>query len=382
MSDDPERDSAASSIRILVIDDDRETCQALARLFKSRGMESEETSDGATGVEMARRLRPDLILCDVNMPGMDGYGVLRALHNDPITSVIPFIFLSGANEHDSIRQGMGLGADDFVTKPFVAEQLLASIHARIERQEVITRRLESLRVNLAQSVPHGFFTPLNSILGFSILSLDTLHSGKEIGHEDLKDAFSEIRRAGEQLLHIASNYVLFTQLSTEEADGPCESAPLHHDDWEPELCRAIRTTAMEQNRMTDLRFSFASATLNISCEHLKKIISELLDNALKFSKSGDTISVSGAFRQGRYVFQVQDRGCGMNQSQIENIEPMVQFDRQKKAQSGIGLGLSICRLLARRYAGSLDMEANPEKGLTVAVTLPAADEDKLSGSAN
>lgn len=371
MQDLFDKNSLVSATRILIIDDDRETCRALSTLLKSQGMECEETCDGATGLEMARLLRPNLILCDVNMPGMDGYSVLRALHNDPITSVIPFIFLSGSQTHDSIRHGMGLGADDFVTKPFVTEQLLASIRARIDRQHVITRRLENLRVTLAQSVPHEFFTPLNSILGFSILNLDSLRSGNEIVREDLEDAFSEIRASGEQLQRIASNYVMFAQLSTEESGNTSKRTELAHEDWEPKLCKMIRATAIGRGRMADLRFSFAPATLTISAEHLNKLISELLDNALKFSRGGDTVSITGAFQKSGYVFQVQDRGCGMEKSQIESVEPMVQFDRQKQVQSGVGLGLSICRLIANRYRGLLEIVPNPEKGLTVTVTLPA-----------
>lgn len=375
MQDFPDRDSSVSATRILIIDDDRETCRTLSTLLKSEGMECENTCDGATGLEMARHLRPDLILCDVNMPGMDGYSVLRALHNNPITSVIPFIFLSGEQEHDSIRRGMGLGADDFVTKPFLTQQLLASIHARIDRQKVITRRLENLRVSLAQSVPHEFFTPLNTILGFSILNLESLRSGNEINREDLSDTFSEIHSAGEHLLRVASNYVMFTQLSIEDRESAPPCVELPHEKWEPELAKTIRRAATGHGRMTDLRFSFLPATLAITSEHLNKLICELLDNAVKFSRGGDTISITGALRESGYVFQVQDRGCGMERSQIENVEPMVQFERQKQVQAGVGLGLSICRLIANRYRGILEIVPNPEKGITVTVTLPVPREE-------
>jgi signal transduction histidine kinase len=164
---------------------------------------------------------------------------------------------------------------------------------------------------------------------------------------------------------------MFTQLSTEEKQYTSTRSELAYEDWEPELCRMIRSVGMGNGRMPDLRFSFEPATLTISVEHLKKLTSELLGNALKFSQDGDTISISGAFQKNGYVFQVQDRGCGMEKSQIEDVEPMVQFDRPKQVHSGVGLGLSICRLIANRYRGSLEIVPNPEKGLTVTVTLPA-----------
>ncbi len=362
--------TALSAVHILVIDDDPTTLKTLASLLRASGYEATEASSGRQGVELALRVRPNLIICDVTMPQMDGYDVLRALKKDLQTAVIPFIFLSGNLDHDFVRQGMGLGADDYLTKPFQPDQLFDSIRARIERQRVISCKLEQLRVGLAQSVPSEFFTPLNAVLGFSMLALDTIRAGEEIKREDLEDSLESIHSAGEQLLRIASNYVLFAQLSTEDETLHEITQPLVAEAWEPELSRAVRKLALQRNRMKDLHYSFAPATLRIKREHLEKIVLELLDNALKFSRPTEWVAVTGTVEKGRYILRVSDHGRGMTPEQIASLAPLVQFDRARLVQSGVGLGLHISRLLAARYAGTFSIAVNHGHGITVEVTLP------------
>lgn len=364
--------AVASPLKILVIDDDQNTLTSLGGLLRMSGYDCMTASDGQAGVELARRSRPDLIVCDVTMPGMDGYDVLRALRRDPQTSVIPLIYLSGNQDHEFVRQGMGLGADDYLTKPFQPRQLLDSIEARIARQRAAMRKLEELRVSLTQSVPYEFFTPLNVILGFSILVLDSIRAGEEINREDLEDSMASIHQAGEQLLRIASNYVLFTQLSTNESKPRVAVPDLNHEQWEPSLARAVRKHTLLCSRMKDLHYSFGPGTLAISTEHLEKIVIELLDNALKFSRTGEWVSVTGQANDGFYQLRVADHGRGMTQEQIDSLAPLVQIDRVHTVQPGVGLGLHICRLLVARYGGTLTLTPNNGKGITVDVSLPLA----------
>ena len=373
----PFMDSTATAIapqafRILVIDDDPATLQTLGALLRSAGHQAFEAGDGASGIERAQALGPDLIISDVTMPGIDGYDVLRALKRNLATAAIPFIFLSGQLDENFVRQGMGLGADDYIAKPFMPEQLFASIRARMERQRIVTAKLNQLRGSLAASVPAEFFTPLNAVLGFSMLLLDNLRTGAEISRDDLEDSLTGIHEAGEQLLRIASNYVLFTQLSSQDGLGQVPADVLPPETWEPALAAAVRKHAMQRHRMKDLHYSFAQAPLRIRAEHLQKLVIELLDNAIKFSRNGQWIAVTGVCSDDGYMLRVADHGNGMTEEQIAAAAPMVQFDRQRQVQGGVGLGLQIARLLARRYNGDLKIARNPGSGLTVEVRLPLA----------
>jgi DNA-binding NarL/FixJ family response regulator len=121
--------------KILVIEDEPEMRRNLLTILKLENYPATGAENGRIGVHLAKRERPDLILCDVMMPEMDGYGVLQALRADPALVAIPFIFLTAKGEKPDIRAGMNLGADDYLTKPVGKADLLSAIHARLRRQQ-------------------------------------------------------------------------------------------------------------------------------------------------------------------------------------------------------------------------------------------------------
>jgi DNA-binding NarL/FixJ family response regulator len=121
--------------RILVIEDEPEMRRNIITLLRFSSYEPIAAENGRAGVEAARRAKPDLILCDVMMPELDGYGVLKALQADPALACIPFIFLTAKGEKDDLRSGMDLGADDYLTKPVANADLVRAIEARLRRAE-------------------------------------------------------------------------------------------------------------------------------------------------------------------------------------------------------------------------------------------------------
>ncbi|MBT5900854.1 MAG: response regulator transcription factor [Opitutaceae bacterium] len=119
--------------RVLVIDDDPRLRRQCAALLRAEAFETAEAGNGKIGLEMARAEPPDLIVCDVNMPGMNGHAALDALRGDPHTMGIPFIFLTANGDMEDLRVGMNLGADDYLVKPVDPDQLIAAVHARLQR---------------------------------------------------------------------------------------------------------------------------------------------------------------------------------------------------------------------------------------------------------
>lgn len=120
---------------ILIIEDEPEMRRNLATILRLEKFQPLVAENGAVGVEAALREKPDLILCDVMMPELDGYGVLRELRSHPDTEATPFIFLTARGEKPDIRNGMNLGADDYLTKPVAKADLLAAIGSRLKRAE-------------------------------------------------------------------------------------------------------------------------------------------------------------------------------------------------------------------------------------------------------
>ena len=119
--------------KILVIEDEPEMRRNLTTILRLEKFRPLSAENGRVGVELAKKERPDLILCDVMMPELDGYGVLAALRAETETVAIPFIFLTAKGEKPEIRAGMNLGADDYLTKPVAKPDLLAAIRSRLER---------------------------------------------------------------------------------------------------------------------------------------------------------------------------------------------------------------------------------------------------------
>jgi DNA-binding NarL/FixJ family response regulator len=119
--------------RILIIEDEPEMRRNIATLLQFRNYQPIAAENGRVGVELARREKPDLILCDVMMPELDGYGVLRMLQTDAALALVPFIFLTAKGEKNDLRSGMNLGADDYLTKPVGNDDLVQAIEARLHR---------------------------------------------------------------------------------------------------------------------------------------------------------------------------------------------------------------------------------------------------------
>ena len=129
--------------KVLFIEDDTVVRENTAELLELADYEVITAANGKSGVAIAKQEHPDIIVCDIMMPEMDGYGVLQALANDPETQQIPFIFLSAKTEHKDIRRGMDLGADDYLTKPFEEEELISAIESRLAKVAILNKIREN-----------------------------------------------------------------------------------------------------------------------------------------------------------------------------------------------------------------------------------------------
>ncbi|MEH1820623.1 MAG: response regulator [Nostoc sp.] len=126
-----------SSKKILVIEDDSVTRNLYVQGLEAKGFDMIGAQNGRIGIQQAQRDTPDLVICDITMPDMDGYSVLNTLRQDPVTAIIPFIFLTGSSTRADVRKAMELGADDYLTKPSTLDELLRAIATRLEKQATL-----------------------------------------------------------------------------------------------------------------------------------------------------------------------------------------------------------------------------------------------------
>ena len=121
--------------KILIIEDELIVRENLETLLERVGYDVFTAENGTIGIRMARENKPDLIICDILMPDISGYDVINLLSKDVETSIIPFIFLTAKAEMEDFREGMRLGADDYLTKPYTASDLLNAINSRFSKRE-------------------------------------------------------------------------------------------------------------------------------------------------------------------------------------------------------------------------------------------------------
>src|SRR2546428_6488127 len=205
--------------KILVIDDDSAMMALTTRALRARGFQTLAAHNGVMGLEMAKQHLPDLIICDIQMPQLNGYETLAALRQDSTTATIPFIFLTGMADRKEVRQGMGLGADDYLTKPFTVQELIGAVNTRLEKQGALQRRsekkLEDLRGNIGLALPHEMLTPLNGILGFASIMME-----EEVVFEprEIRDFARNIHISALRLHRLIENFIIYSEIELTKSD--------------------------------------------------------------------------------------------------------------------------------------------------------------------
>ncbi|NWF67568.1 MAG: response regulator [Chloroflexi bacterium] len=357
---------------ILVIEDDRIIRALIARLLRATDYDVLEASGGRAGIEQARLTLPDLIICDILMPEVDGYSVLKALREDLNTAAIPFIFLTAKDEPADIRAGMNLGADDYLTKPFSTKALLEAVKTRLTKHELLvkhaTQKLDQLRRNITHALPHEFRTPLAIMLGYAQLMGDD-HSQMDA---NLHEMLRAIRSSANRLYKLSEKFWTYAEAEALAADMPTLEKLRQQHTMQPATTieEIARQHAQSFGRESDLTLGITNSPVCITQEHLSKIAVELIDNAFKFSKAQTPVYVL-AFMDGDFFnLCVTDQGRGMTPEQIASIGAYMQFDRQQYEQQGPGLGLATVKRLVELYNGKLAIHSVPHRQTTVFINLP------------
>jgi two-component system sensor histidine kinase/response regulator len=359
--------------KILVIEDEESIRENILDLLEAENFEGIGAIDGKVGIKLAIEQIPDLILCDMMMPEVDGHGVIKALRSEPLTATIPFIFLTAKADKVDVRTGMELGADDYITKPCTPQELLKAIAIRLEKQKTISRQsqktLDELRTSISMSLPHELRTPLNAIMGFSELILSEYQVLEE---SDILEMIGQIQTSGHRLYRLIQNFLLYAELEI-AATNPELLNEMRNSEFscvKSLLSQKARQQAKHANRTDDLQLDLQDSSVAMDSVRLAKIVEELLDNAFKFSLEGTPVLLSTFVENQNFILSVKDQGRGMTADQIAQLEAYRQFDRKLYQQAGLGLGLAIVQRLVELHGGEFKIESWPQQETIVCVSLP------------
>lgn len=360
--------------RILVIEDDVSLREFMIKYFlEKEGYHVITAENGEVGVDKAKQELPDLIICDIMMPKMNGYEVIQALHQHPPTASIPFIFLTAMSDRANIRDGMNLGADDFLTKPFVSQELISAVGKRLEKKQHAEsradRKIRDFQSKITSVLPHEFRTPLSTILSASNILLEEYAT---IPKDELREMVSYINISGKRLNRLIENYLLYVNLENMQ-----ETAELRNErtSCSQELVHeSIINQAKKHNRSSDITINYSlsgeTPSVAMSESFLNKVLEELIDNACKFSNEGTPITIDVKEKGGVVTMLVQDNGLGMTKDQIAEIGVFMQFNREVREQQGGGFGLTLVKRILELHNGKFGIASIPGTSTEVTIEIP------------
>jgi signal transduction histidine kinase len=365
--------------RVLVVDDNRDMREYVARLLGER-FEVETVGDGEAALAVVRDHPPDLVLSDVMMPRLDGFGLVRALRDDPSSREIPIILLSARAGEEASVEGLQGGADDYLIKPFSARELVARVETHIAlsrmRAEATSRehlarheaeQAVSVRDEFLSIAAHELRTPIASLSGQAQLLERRLR----------RDGVLNLDRAGPPIQAIVRQSRRLSQLITQLLElARLDAGKLAIQTELVELEPLIEAAVVDARGRSEQHIITIEGPVPgqvvVDPIRLEQVLGNLLDNAIKYSPEGGPIEVGVAqSRADRVEISVRDYGLGIPPDRRDRL-----FERYYQAHgegfaSGMGLGLYVSRQIVSLHDGDLRAEFPEDGGTRFVVGLPA-----------
>ncbi len=368
--------------RILVIEDEAPIRENIVEMLELEGFEVMGAGDGRAGLHRVLDFRPDLIICDISMPELDGYGVLFALRQRPETASIPFMFLTAHAERGQLRYGMELGADDYITKPFTFEELRTAVETRLKRHATVIRmaeqELKQARQSLIRMVSHELRTPLISVnMVTDIISrqIDNLSKSQ------LRELVDTLERGANRLNRLVEQSVYIVQLEAKALSWKTVQEHGVSARMSDILIASIDLARRFAHRNPDTRIQVderdSDAFIICDIRALRHALAELLSNALSFSPEGSEVVLTQWYADHALWISLIDQGPGISPEHIAiALEDFQQIDREQQEQQGVGLGLPLARRIIEAHGGTFELNSVLGKGTQITLSLPASLSDE------
>ena len=362
---------------ILVVDDEPSIRMGLAATLGRNGYSVVVAVNGDDGFLKAKQACPDLIISDVMMPGLNGFDMKMQINEDPQLEHIPFIFLTARTANDDRVTGIRSGGDDYVTKPFVTEELLVRIEAvlrrvrreqkrgREEAKQVAQEEMEKLRKEILQNFSHELRTPLGNVM----MSLDVVVNNKFSTPEEQGDFIRIAHSSADRLESLVADIILLSDIDQNNLNSMRQVIiPESHI-----LAPIKRRLARYENK--NLHFVYdikPDGTIKAPRREFTQSLVHLMDNAFRFSPENGKVGLliqPGA--DGGAAIIVQDEGVGipleLQEKVFERFYQISQGDARE--YQGLGVGLTIARAVFANLGGDVKV-VDSEKGCCVEALLP------------
>jgi signal transduction histidine kinase len=364
---------------ILIVDDTPTNLQVLARLLKNDGYKVRPLPSGELGLRAAMSSPPDLVLLDINMPGMDGYEVCTKLRQDPRLADIPVIYISALSEPLDKVRAFNAGGVDYVTKPFQIEEVRARVrtHLRLHRLQLALvkqnrqlaesnerlRELEEMRDNLTHMIVHDMRSPLSGVLAsLQFLIEDVLDTLPQESRDDIRLALDSGRRLESMITDLLD-------INRMEAG----KMPLDIREWPASVVVEDALSSLGGlSRECPIEVDCPPVEVHCDREVVRRILVNMLVNAIKFSPAGAPVRVVVAREDGATRVNVIDTGRGIPPEYREKIfEKFGQVEaRRNRSPGSSGMGLAYCKLAAETQGGTIGVDSSVGAGSTFWFTIP------------
>jgi signal transduction histidine kinase len=369
----------ASSEEILVVDDNADMRAHLARLLEARWRVS-TAADGSAALQRIRARAPELVLADIMMPGLDGFGLLDEMRKDPATADIPVLLLSARAGEEASSEGLRAGADDYVVKPFSARDLIARIelHLARARAKANAKRAREAAEEAGRARDEFFATLFHEIrtpLASQQTWIELLKSGR-LPAANIPAAFEGLETSCNTLTGLVQDLLDYSAVIRGELRVEPRPAASVLPIVLP-VVRAFQLVAQIKEVQLECTPTGSGGPARVDALRLQQVLWNLISNAIRHTPSGGRIDVSVATEASALEIMVRDTGVGISPDEL--LQVFGRYWRGKAsgfASRGLGLGLAISRRIVELHGGSITAHSAGEgRGATFAVRLPLSHEE-------
>ena len=357
--------------RVLIVDDDRLNVRILQGILQSEGFQIASAVSGEDALERYDSFKPDLVLLDVVMSGMDGFEACRELRRRHGGNAAPVIFITAKAESEDVVAGFTAGGVDYLPKPFRAKEAVVRIRTHLQNR----RLLEQLAgANAAKNrflgmCAHDLRSPLASIRGLAEFLQDPMMG--EL-NADQKDLAATIQTTAQSMLQMVNE--LLDVATIEAGELRVEREACDFVDLIRKGIYLANLDAARKNTRIELAEPPLAGPIAVDPNKIRQVVANLLSNAVKYSPPGSLIQVTFTATPTHQSFTVLDQGPGIPEGERDQL--FKDFGRLSTKPTGgeksTGLGLAICRKIVAAHNGTIAAENHPAGGCAFSVTLPTA----------